>query len=125
MGAWLAFQAARTREDAGAHERTREDAGGRRRPPGGVGTCATGPHLQRFHRPRLHPNSRPPPIGNRPHSGIAARLQCGYPHFANTQAMVHKLEPLKPPVGKESLAQRSLLAAEGRVDELFWSVMTR
>ena len=49
-----------------------------------------------------------------------------YPHFAaDPQAMVRKLEPLKPLVGKETLAHWMALAAEGRVDELFESVMTR
>lgn len=49
-----------------------------------------------------------------------------YPHFAcDLQAMVHKLEPLKPLVGKETLAHWMALAAEDRVDELFESVMVR
>jgi len=49
-----------------------------------------------------------------------------YPHFArDPQAMVHKLEPLKPLVGKETLALWMTLGAEGRVDELFESVMVR
>jgi tRNA 2-selenouridine synthase len=49
-----------------------------------------------------------------------------YPHFAaDPQAMVRKLEPLKPLVGKEALAYWLALAAEGSVDELFESVMTR
>jgi tRNA 2-selenouridine synthase len=49
-----------------------------------------------------------------------------YPHFAaDPQAMVRKLEPLKPLVGKDALAHWSLLAAEGRIDELFESVMTQ
>ena len=39
--------------------------------------------------------------------------------------MVRKLEPLKPLVGKEALAHWLSLANEGRVDELFESVMTR
>ena len=49
-----------------------------------------------------------------------------YPHFAaDPQAMVRKLEPLKPLVGKETLAHWLDLATEGKVDELFESVMTR
>jgi tRNA 2-selenouridine synthase len=49
-----------------------------------------------------------------------------YPHFAaDPQAMVRKLEPLKPLVGKETLAHWQELATEGRTDELFESVMTR
>ncbi len=49
-----------------------------------------------------------------------------YPHFtADPQALVGKLEPLKPLVGKESLAHWMALAIEGRVDELFESVMAR
>ena len=49
-----------------------------------------------------------------------------YPHFAaDPQAMVRKLEPLKPLVGKETLSHWLALAAEGRTDELFESVMTR
>ncbi len=49
-----------------------------------------------------------------------------YPHFAaDPQAMVRKLEPLKPLVGKETLAQWQALAAEDKIDELFESVMTR
>jgi tRNA 2-selenouridine synthase len=47
-----------------------------------------------------------------------------YPHFAaEPVAMVQKLEPLKPLVGKEALAQWMGLAASGKVDELFESVM--
>ncbi|MCO5123251.1 MAG: tRNA 2-selenouridine(34) synthase MnmH [Rhizobacter sp.] len=47
-----------------------------------------------------------------------------YPHFAlDPQDMVRKLEPLKPLVGKEVLARWAALATEGRVDELFESVM--
>ena len=43
-----------------------------------------------------------------------------YPHFAaDPQAMVRKLEPLKPLVGKETLAHWLDLATEGKVDELF------
>jgi tRNA 2-selenouridine synthase len=49
-----------------------------------------------------------------------------YPHFAaDPVGMVNKLEPLKPLVGKETLAEWALLAASGRVDELFESVMVR
>ena len=49
-----------------------------------------------------------------------------YPHFAaDPEAMVRKLEPLKPLVGKETLALWMTLASTGRVDELFESVMTR
>lgn len=49
-----------------------------------------------------------------------------YPHFAgDPQAMVRKLEPLKPLVGKETLAHWMALANEARVDELFESVMVR
>ncbi len=48
-----------------------------------------------------------------------------YPHFAvDPQGMVRKLEPLKPLVGKETLARWMALAVEGHVDELFESVMT-
>jgi tRNA 2-selenouridine synthase len=49
-----------------------------------------------------------------------------YAHFtADPQAMVRKLEPLKPLVGKDTLSLWTALAAEGRVDELFESVMAR
>lgn len=49
-----------------------------------------------------------------------------YPHFAtDPEAMVRKLEPLKPLVGRETLALWMLLATTGRVDELFESIMTR
>jgi tRNA 2-selenouridine synthase len=49
-----------------------------------------------------------------------------YPHFArDPQGMVRKLEPLKPLVGKETLARWMALAAGGRVDELFECVMTQ
>jgi len=49
-----------------------------------------------------------------------------YPHFAlDPQGMVRKLEPLKPLVGKETLARWMAQAAEGRVDELFESVMVQ
>ena len=49
-----------------------------------------------------------------------------YPHFAlDPQGMVGKLEPLKPLVGKETLARWMGLAMEGRVDELFESVMAQ
>jgi tRNA 2-selenouridine synthase len=49
-----------------------------------------------------------------------------YPHFAaDPVAMVRKLEPLTPLVGKEVLAQWQALAAAGRIDELFESVMTK
>ena len=48
-----------------------------------------------------------------------------YPHFAaDPVAMVHKLEPLKPLVGKEVLSHWHELAASGRIDDLFESVMT-
>lgn len=48
------------------------------------------------------------------------------PNFAaDPQGMVHKLEPLKPQVGKETLGRWMALAVEGRVDELFESVMTQ
>jgi tRNA 2-selenouridine synthase len=47
-----------------------------------------------------------------------------YPHFAEDPvAMVQKLEPLKPLVGKETLALWTDLASSGRVDTLFESVM--
>jgi tRNA 2-selenouridine synthase len=47
-----------------------------------------------------------------------------YPHFASDPvAMVQKLEPLKPLVGKETLAQWMGLATSGKVDDLFESVM--
>jgi tRNA 2-selenouridine synthase len=54
------------------------------------------------------------------------KLWCeDYPHFAaDPVAMVRKLEPLKPLVGKELLAEWMALATSGRVDELFESVMT-
>jgi tRNA 2-selenouridine synthase len=49
-----------------------------------------------------------------------------YPHFAaDPEGMVRKLEPLKPLVGKETLALWMNLASTSRVDELFESVMTR
>lgn len=49
-----------------------------------------------------------------------------YPHFAtDPQDMVRKLEPLKPLVGKETLSHWMALAADGRVDELFESVMVQ
>ncbi len=49
-----------------------------------------------------------------------------YPHFAqDPKAMVRSLEPLKPVVGKETLAHWMALATEDRVDELFESVMVR
>lgn len=49
-----------------------------------------------------------------------------YPHFArDPQVMVHKLEPLKPLVGKETLTRWMALAAGGHVDELFECVMTQ
>ena len=48
-----------------------------------------------------------------------------YPHFvADPGAMVDKLLPLKPVVGKDVLAKWQELAASGRTDELFESVMT-
>ena len=47
-----------------------------------------------------------------------------YPHFAaDPVAMVQKLEPLKPLVGKDTLAQWMELASSQRVDDLFESVM--
>ena len=46
-----------------------------------------------------------------------------YPHFApEPQAMVRRLEPLKPLVGKETLAHWHALPAEGGIDELFESL---
>ncbi|MBE2242161.1 MAG: tRNA 2-selenouridine(34) synthase MnmH [Burkholderiaceae bacterium] len=49
-----------------------------------------------------------------------------YPHFVlDPQGMVRKLEPLKPLVGKEVLARWMAQAVEGRVDELFESVMAQ
>jgi len=49
-----------------------------------------------------------------------------YPHFAaDPVAMVKKLEPLKPLVGKEVLSEWMRLATIGQVNELFKSVMTR
>ena len=49
-----------------------------------------------------------------------------YPHFAlDPQGMVRKLEPLKPLVGKETLARWMALAVQGRVDELFEGVMAQ
>lgn len=49
-----------------------------------------------------------------------------YPHFAlDPQGMVRKLEPLKPLVGKETLARWMALAGEGNVDELFEGVMVQ
>jgi len=48
-----------------------------------------------------------------------------YPHFAaDPVAMVGHLEPLKPLVGKETLAHWHGLAATGATDALFESVMT-
>lgn len=48
-----------------------------------------------------------------------------YPHFAaDPVAMVHKLDPLKPLVGKDTLASWLSMATAGRIDELFESVMT-
>ncbi len=47
-----------------------------------------------------------------------------YPHFAaDPVAMVDKLEPLKPLVGKDALAQWRSLATAGEIDQLFESVM--
>lgn len=47
-----------------------------------------------------------------------------YPHLvADPVAMVEMLQPLKPMVGKEALDRWTQLAAVGRVDELFESVM--
>jgi tRNA 2-selenouridine synthase len=49
-----------------------------------------------------------------------------YPHFAaDPVSMVRTLEPLKPLVGKEVLAEWMGFAVAGRVDELFESVMTK
>ncbi len=49
-----------------------------------------------------------------------------YPHFAADPAgMVSKLAPLKPLVGGSTLEAWEALAATGRVDELFESVMVR
>lgn len=49
-----------------------------------------------------------------------------YSHFAaDPVAMVRKLEPLKPLVGKDVLAEWMDFAVAGRVDELFESVMTK
>jgi tRNA 2-selenouridine synthase len=48
-----------------------------------------------------------------------------YPHFAaDPVAMVGRLEPLKPLVGKETLAQWRSLAEAGQTDALFESIMT-
>ena len=48
-----------------------------------------------------------------------------YPHFAaDPVAMVDRLEPLKPLVGKEVLAHWRSLATAGRTDALFESIMT-
>jgi tRNA 2-selenouridine synthase len=48
-----------------------------------------------------------------------------YPHFAaDPLAMVDRLEPLKPLVGKEVLAHWRSLAAAGETDALFESIMT-
>ena len=49
-----------------------------------------------------------------------------YAHFAaDPVGMVRKLEPLKPLVGKELLAEWTELATSGQVDALFESVMMR
>lgn len=49
-----------------------------------------------------------------------------YPHFATDPlGLVARLQPLKPLVGNETLAGWTSLAAAGRVDELFQSVMER
>ena len=49
-----------------------------------------------------------------------------YPHFAQDPVgMVDKLQPLKPLIGKETLAHWQALACGGQVDELFRSVMER
>ena len=49
-----------------------------------------------------------------------------YSHFAKDPlSMVTKLEPLKPLVGGDTLAQWKELATSGRVDQLFESVMVR
>lgn len=49
-----------------------------------------------------------------------------YPHFVeDPMEMVRKLEPLKPLVGKETLEHWRTMASEGRVDELFESIMVR
>jgi tRNA 2-selenouridine synthase len=48
-----------------------------------------------------------------------------YPHFAaDPVAMVERLEPLKPLVGKEVLAHWRALAEAGQTDALFESIMT-
>jgi tRNA 2-selenouridine synthase len=48
-----------------------------------------------------------------------------YPHFAaDPVAMVERLEPLKPLVGREILSQWHALAAAGQIDTLFERVMT-
>jgi tRNA 2-selenouridine synthase len=58
---------------------------------------------------------------------MAARVKLwreDYPHFAaDPVAMVQKLEPLKPLVGKETLGQWLDLARAWKVDDLFESVM--
>ena len=49
-----------------------------------------------------------------------------YPHFAaDPMGMVSKLTPLKPLVGGSTLEEWEALAATGRIDELFESVMVR
>ncbi|UUX96625.1 tRNA 2-selenouridine(34) synthase MnmH [Aquabacterium sp. J223] len=49
-----------------------------------------------------------------------------YPHFAaDPVAMVRKLEPLKPLVGKETLGEWTAHATQGRIDALFESVMRK
>jgi tRNA 2-selenouridine synthase len=49
-----------------------------------------------------------------------------YPHFAaDPEAMVAKLQPLKPLVGKEVLTEWGSLARADRTDALFESIMTR
>jgi tRNA 2-selenouridine synthase len=49
-----------------------------------------------------------------------------YPHFVSDPVgMVDKLQPLKPLIGKETLAHWQALAAGGQVNELFRSVMER
>jgi tRNA 2-selenouridine synthase len=48
-----------------------------------------------------------------------------YPHFAAAPvAMVERLEPLKPLVGKEILGHWHALAAAGQTDALFESIMS-
>ena len=59
---------------------------------------------------------------------MAARVKLwreDYPYFAaDPVAMVHKLDPLKPLVGKDTLAAWLSMANAGQIDALFESVMT-